>query len=389
MSTTIATGDGYTVESTHESASDMLEALTPQEENDQPRVLRDKGKDVEPEETDPLSKAAAELGKKGGKAAAEARKAKPIPDKPKEEAKPEEKPEEKPEAKAAAEDDEDEDEDVPLTDKQRRRIEKATKQAAEAKRQARESELRYQREIGETRARLEMLERSRQPQEHAQDRPRPQAPVTRPRPEPSDFESYDGEGGYVDALTDWKLEQRDARAAQQQHMRALNDGVKAAERQFGGHIKAAFATKDAFIAGVSDEVRAMVPSYRLGRDDPWGPDNVIADEFMRAGDKVGPIMRYLSENPNELQRLRALRTPDDLKLEMRILARTIGPRGDATAGTPPAAQGSGSKPETSKAKPPVPPVTGSPHTSDGPSDDDSYDEHVRKANALDRRSGRR
>jgi len=350
------------VTSNHESAEEISAALKPEkEESPEPRVLVDKGKPVE--EPDEVSEAAAKLGKKGGEAAAAARKAKPIPDKPKEEAKPVEEPEPEKaargtDAREGDEDEEEDDTDLPLTENARKRIEKATKKEAAAKRELREAQIRHERELSETRSRLEMLERSRtEPQPKEQPRA---AQPTRTKPEAADFESYDG---YVDALTDWKIEQREAKAAERNYERAVVTGVTQAEHQFATHVKEAFQGVD-LKERLSPDVLYMVPSYRLTPDQRWGPDNVIADEFLRAG-KLGPrLMEYLSDNPTELQRLRKLRSSEDVQIEMRVIARTIGPAGDATPGNPPAAQGSGSKPELSKAKPLVPPVTGSPHTAD-------------------------
>ena len=175
---------------------------------------------------------------------------------------------------------------------------------------------------------------------------------------------------YTDALTDWKLEQREASRAAQQYEQAVQTGVTQAERQFATHVKEAFQDVD-LKERLSPDVLYMVPSYRLTPDQRWGPDNVIADEFLRAGQMGPKLMEYLSDNPNELQRLRKLRSSEEVQIEMRVIARTIGPRGDATPGNPPAAQGSGSKPELSKAKPLVPPVTGSPHTADGELDENA------------------
>ena len=165
MSTTIATPDGYTIDSNDQTGAEMLADLERSEPKDEkPRIVREKGKPVEAdEEKDP---AAVALGKKGGKAAAEARKAKPIPDK-------EAKAGEGAEIEAAADEDDDEARDEELSDRQRRRIEKATRKEAEAKRTLREAEQRHAREISETRARLEALERVRQ--QSAPD-PRPAQP---------------------------------------------------------------------------------------------------------------------------------------------------------------------------------------------------------------------
>ena len=61
-----------------------------------------------------------------------------------------------------------------------------------------------------------------------------------------------------------------------------------------------------------------------------------------------------SDHPEELKNILAMRTPTEIQVEMRILAKSLGV---ATAGTAPRA-------EVSKARPLVRPVTGSPHTAD-------------------------
>jgi hypothetical protein len=391
VSSTVTVGD-FEITSNVGDAASMVESLRPEEpDSKEPRILVDKGKPVKQEEPDKLSKAASELGKKGGEAAAKARKAKPIPDKPKEEAKPEpeEKPEEEPEPKeaAAAEpEEEDEDEDVPLTDKQRRRIEKATKQAAEAKRQARESELRHERELRDLRAQVEHVARNVAPQPREESRRAAQAvaPQGDPEPEEGDFELHKD---FVKALTAWQWRQLDAQRTMEQRRHSLAVGVASAESQFSKHVKAAFQDAD-IRERISPDVLAMEPSWRRAPGVRLSPDNVIADELFRAGEKAPALMLYLSENANELQRLRALRTSSECQMEMRILARTIGPRGDATSGTSPAAQGSGSKPESSKAKPPVQPVTGKPSIAsgdDGPRPGEDFDAWYRRTNQSSKR----
>src|SRR5918995_1099487 len=77
VSTTVQSG-GLEVTSNHETPEAMVESLTPPKPEDpQPRVTVKDGQPVTPEGEDEakVKEAAAELGKRGGKAAAEARKA--------------------------------------------------------------------------------------------------------------------------------------------------------------------------------------------------------------------------------------------------------------------------------------------------------------------------
>src|SRR5438128_2255531 len=112
MSTTVAVG-GLEVTSNHESAQDMVASLSPDKaESSQPRVLVDGGKAVPQESSEKvdekanLSRAASELGKKGGAAAAAKRAEEAKAEPAKTEPEPKEEPEPEP-AAAKAEDKDD------------------------------------------------------------------------------------------------------------------------------------------------------------------------------------------------------------------------------------------------------------------------------------------
>src|SRR5688572_21892017 len=109
MSSTVVAG-GIEISSNSETAAEMTAALTKSQDKDSevPRALVDGGKPVEEDGVKgALSKAAAELGKKGGDAAAkkraEAEKAKPAPPEKKAAETPEDEDEE-PEEEAPAAD---------------------------------------------------------------------------------------------------------------------------------------------------------------------------------------------------------------------------------------------------------------------------------------------
>jgi hypothetical protein len=135
-------------------------------------------------------------------------------------------------------------------------------------------------------------------------------------------------------------------------------------------------SKEAFNARVSPEVLDLEPSFTV--DDPRQitPGHIVADEFLKS--KLGPeLMLYFTDHPDEFQRVLALQTKEDVKVEVRFIAKGL------TAAT----SGNSAKPRVSQAPPPVRPVTGVPHTaSDDPDpESDDYDTWSRKVDAKERR----
>jgi len=310
-----------------------------------------------------ISDSARDLGKRGGKAAAEKRA---------EAAKeaPEEKPPASVEAKAgqegaAAEEPEGGEgaEEEKLSDRARRRIEVATRKQAEARReleaerQARQAErTRYEAELAAHRVRGQGTARGDGDAESRSAAPQPHDSQWKPREE--DFERF---SDYLDARDQWNRKEWDGENQRRGHAERVVHTLK-------GHIdtfvKAANETPN-LRDDIDPELLEIKPYFLMGPDEQVGPDNLLAAEVVYSGAKAPAILKHLTEHPDELQRLRALRTHEDIRVEVRVLAKTIGSQSDATAGEPPEKGDRAPKRETSKANPPVRPVTGAPHIADG------------------------
>ena len=354
MSSTVSVG-GFEVTSSHEGAAAMVESLKPSEaDSDAPKILRDGGQDVE--EPDPISKAASELGKKGGEAAAKARKealkAKPIKDAPAKEG-------DEGKDRAAATEPANESETEPANEPTeaestkkgnprhdpQARVAEATRQAAEAKREA-----------AELRARLDRIERERTaPPEQRPPAPQAQAPTEKPQAQ--DYESYEE---YLDARDAWRDQESQRRqhahqqaSKRQQEVTGAIDGFKAALSRAG-------AADPEFGSKIAPEVWALEPSIAVPPGQPKTAQHWIADDFLSAPERAPALMLHLSEHPAELQRIAALSSPRAVTRELAKIEVTLEARTDAaTAGTSP-------EREVSKANPPVTPVTGSPSVASGP-----------------------
>lgn len=401
MSSTVAV-DGFQITSNQESAEEMVEALSPRdpEAEYRPRVLVSKGEKVE--ETDPeklrVSKAAAELGKAG----AAARAAKPEPKEGKDAGterlaeidKIRKRTGGKPIATEGEGDEEqDGDEQVDETDGKkplgnprhdpRARVAQATREAKEAREAAaaeRAKREEVERKLAEAeKARSAPAPKPAEAQPQAPPAPRQDAPGADPQPKVEDFKEWED---YVEARTRWaardehrKLQQETLR--QQVTQRAAHEYTKRvvdAATAFQGRIKDAGG--DDFVASLHPDVAGLkLSEIARAHGEDITAHHVIADEIFTS--EHGPaLMKHLSDHPDEFQRLATLQTPRDIarevaKLEDRLSAATAG---TSVAPLP-----------VSKAKPPVKPVTGSPHTDVEPGDDDSYESHVAFHNAKDRR----
>lgn len=357
MSTTVAVG-GFEVTSNTTDTAGMVESLKPQTpDSPEPRVLVDQGKPVKDEPESDLSKAASELGKEGGKAAAKARKAiKPIPDAPKETKADDTSSVPVEPSESESGDDADADAEAagaaeakdkrgnPRHDPQAR-VAQATREAKEARERAAALE-----------ARLERLERERTaPPADARPEPRAEAPQ---KPKPEEFESYEE---YLDARDKHNREEwtREMTQRQQAHETASRhvqriagavDGLKAS-------IAKAVETTPDFHERVSPEIMGFMPSFTLDRNTQRpNATNGIADYLLSAPDRAPDLMLYLTEHPQDLQRIAALSsshavTRELAKLEARLDAVTAGV--------------SSEPPKSSQANPPVRPVTGAPSVASG------------------------
>lgn len=329
-----------------------------------------------------ISKAAARLGEKGGRAAAEARRTiKPIPDKPKSEAA---RVAESAEATTATE-------EKPLgkpRDDPRARMLEATREAAELKRA-----------LAAKDAELAEARRERAAREQARTVPeaKPKAgstykedPSVRPSSEHyTEWDEYNAD--LVAWTTNKTLEtyaQRQSEARREAMVNQVREeqhaAVEASFRNYSEKVTAAWPSAEAFNAEINPDLISWVTSEE-GRNngEQIGPTHVIADEIV-ALDDPAPVMRYLSKNPEELQRIAALTSARQIQ---RAMAKIEDRAGAAPTASAP-------KPEVSRAPKPVRQVAGALHATD--SDDDlsdlanqghdpaKFDEYVRRRSAAKR-----
>lgn len=311
-----------------------------------------------PSEDDETSEAAAKLGKKGGAAAAEARKAKPK-EEPKEEPEVAEKAEEP--VKEAKPDEKDE------ADKRRRgakeRVEQATQETAELRRQlrARDQEL----------AKLRAPKPAERVEARAED-------SDDPEPQMADG---DDEVAFLEAKARWWARQEFQTLSQKkeaerreveftEHVEKMSKTVETAITAEGGQT---------FLDEMTEDVLLLEPSvYVMARGEKPDALNALADEVLRAGEKAPRLMRYLSEHPDVFQRVSSptLRPSDFTRemgrIEARLEAATSGPTAPVKL--------------SSQAPKPARPVAGSPAIADSaPGREAPYEEHAAYYNAQERR----
>ena len=337
-------GDGIRIESSEETAEQMLAAVEPKK--DEPTKFKAVKPEGEKEEKpkSAISKAASDLGKRGGKAAAKARAAQT------EEAEaedPAEKAPEKPKAPSGESDEpEEDDEDTdPEIRKSRaaERVKQATREAAEAKR-----------ERDRLKAENDELRRARQasPPAVAADRPPSRENIEAPKaPVLAEYiakhEQYDdGLMAYLEARDAY----RDSERARQEAAHKEREQVIGTVKTFQEAAREAVEADPEFW----DKVPEIHDSTPLGQ------------LIVRAGPKAPGILLYLGEHPKEYQRLSRLTDPYDLIDGLGAIKGKIEARNeDATAGNPSSEERPGSNPEISRARPPARPVAGAPHIASG------------------------
>ena len=345
MGSTVAVG-GLEISSNTESAKDMVAVLKPKEDKPaEPRIVEDAGQVVEPEpEPSELSKAASELGKKGGEAAAKARAERDKEaDKPKLDAEP--KPQE---AKVEGED---KTEDGEKPSRAKVRIEELARQRAEERR-AREAAEQKAQALEERLARLE----ARLTGDGPKPSDAPQKSVTgqqgaqggNGKPSPDQFDTYEE---FVEALTDWKADQvleRETRRVREQD--EVSQYVKKLEDKAQGFQKRVAAAKESdegILERIDPRFFELQPTFMLPPGTNRGPANDVAQAIVESEHGVG-MMVYLTEHPEEMERI--LKLPDAYAVTMamgRLESRVAEM-------PPPAVKG------VSKAPPPLRPVSPSP-----------------------------
>jgi hypothetical protein len=304
------------------------------------------------------SEAASQLGKAGAearKAKAEAepeekaepeaeakpeRKIKPIPPKVEAKAEPE-----KGEEEAEPEDKAEEAKPEPEKPKDKRgdprhdpnaRIREATREAAEARRQL--AEERARREALE--ARLSAPERPQAPSFAAQ----PDSKLANGKPNPADYQTteewLDARDAYNRQEWERELGRRAQEQAQENQLRQVADRFREAATPIVGKI--------------SEEVGALRTTFQLAPGEQESGENWIANELVFSPESAPALMLHFSAQPEELQRIAALKTPRAVSREMAKIEARLEAATTASASSP-------EREDHSRATPPVRPVTGAPY----------------------------
>jgi len=327
-----------------------------------------------PSAKDEAAAAAAKLGQLGGKAAAEARKAKPVKaDKDESDAK------QDAEGQAAAPESEkpakpeSEDEKAVAIEKRKRdareRVLQATREAAELKRMLRERDAEIERLRTATR-------------EPAKDTP---TAADDADDEPT-VKAYDAAGKdfqtFLKDHTNWAVRKALEKAEAER-------SVRDRQRSFQGEMQKHFESFEkqmseaggaAFLEELVPELQDLEPSvFALADGRTPNAANALADECLRSAD-APRLMRFLSAHPDVIQRLSTLR-PREFEREMGKIESKL--EDAATAGNP--------APKLSSQAPrPARPVAGTTAVVDAEPDPraSSYEEHASYYNALERRRRR-
>jgi hypothetical protein len=304
-------------------------------------------RDLKPKSDDAASRAGSELGKRGGKAAAEKRAAEKS-DLKAEQTEPDEKPEpveakaepdEKPEAKAEEpEKPPEEKKGDPRHDPKARMLE-ATRKEAEAKRAlAAEREARAAVE-----ARLEALERSAPRDEPGRGRPRDLPDTVKPTPD--GFDSYEE---YLDARDAYNRKAWEAESIRLRQAEQVDRAIGEQKRKFA-------EVTVPNLEKYSEEVLSLQTEFQIPEGAKPTGSNWIANELFFSPESAPTLMLHLTEHPEELQRIAALISPRAVSREMaKIEARLEA----ATTATSPERE------DVSRAAPPVRPVTGKPYVTE-------------------------
>jgi hypothetical protein len=258
-----------------------------------------------------------------------------------------------------------------------------------------------ERERDEYRTRLEALERA-QPKREEPAKAEPQ--YTRAKPTEAEIGSkYADYPAYIEDLTDWKLEQRDAQQAAQQEQRAIHERRRAIEtqhesqtKQFRSRVDTTIKDNPQWWATIDPEVKRLAPSAEydprnlqeahaaLRSSDPRDREEATAflgrtaiADVLLSSEYALEVMATLTAK--DIQRLSTL-PPNQLFREMGRLEGSV---------TRPAAAPSGPAPvkAISHAPAPIKPVGTAASTGErNPLEEDlDIDEHIRVMNARDKK----
>ena len=180
------------------------------------------------------------------------------------------------------------------------------------------------------------------------------------------LENFDAYEDYSMAMSafvaDVRHHERDAERASAYQAHQNQQAKDAQTSQWNNRLVEAREQDPAFDSSLNPETPMSLPMQHLAMESPQGIQ----------------ILQWLSANPKESQRISSLHPAETYremgKLEARLEAAPL--RASARA--------------VSNAKPPIRPLGTSPHVNDAfaVTDEMSFDEHFRRANAADRASGR-
>lgn len=330
------TEGGVTITSTSETPEQISEALKPAETPETPEAP-----------AEDLSEAAAKLGKKGGEvAAAKRQEAKQTPT----------------QTETPQDPDQDEDDETPEAKlgKPRHDPKARIAQLVRERNEERIERERLAREVEQLRVSKE-TPKAKEHQKATDEDPEPQIG------DYEDYAEYNKDAARWAARQEYRQQheatQREAKVRYMASTYAKQvDGVMSSYLE---KLEEAAKENPAFFEETRAVATELQPTWALDPGQRRTAVNVIADEVTRSAKAPG-LMRYFTEQPTEFQRLKALRDQDEIKVEVRLIARSLGA---ATTATSP-------KPEVSKAPSPVRPVTGAPHAVESvPGDNASYEAH--------------
>jgi hypothetical protein len=349
VSTTVSTPDGGTI-----VESDGFRATSTSETPDQiTEILKPAAKPEEGAEpvsdNNPITEAARTLGKKSAETAA-AKKAQETP----------EGTEETPAPEAAKE--ADRRKGNPRHDPTAR-VAQATREAKEAREEA-----------ARLRAELEQTRTAKPGAEKQKEAAKADGP-----PKLEDFDLHEQ---WVEAMADYKADQRlqkyiQETATKQREAAEFGEFQTKAKTHFE-RVQAFKKTVPDYMERTADFASTLTPSrLRDPERDGFTPRHVLSDEILNS--EIGPALTlHYADHPEEVQRLEAMEYPWQVQRAVAIVEGRLQER--STAAPLPSA----AKTEISKAKDPVRPVAGSPHTAGEPGTDAPYEAHRAYWAARDR-----
>lgn len=248
------------------------------------------------------------------------------------------------------------------------RVEEATREAAQARREREEIQKRadeIQRRADAAEAELrryrEQASKASEPEQHKKE-----APKADGRPKLEDFENLED---FTDAVTEWKLENRE-KAAKQRESELLREQTREARlKGFSERIQAHLKTDPNFFDKVDKNLVALRPLSELGPSEPRNQMNLAAD-YILDSEEPAKLFEYFTAHPEEVRRFLTLH-PMQIGKEIGKIEGRLGAA--ITAPVP--------EPEVSKASPPARPVAGGPPTVGEPGPNASFDEWARHEEA--------